>query len=238
LAKIKQIIPNFALNNSNLMFEATNIIYQNNDWITLVLLTVFVLLTFVKILFKDRLFNGGTFFLSKKYLSIYFSKEKTKILNSYQILLFFVQVLVLAVVGLYIYESFQLQSTFFEFTNFLLIVLGVALYFILHNFLGWLLAILFNYQIEFKKILFDKMNYFNNVILWLLPLVIFSVYVKDYKVLFWKITMFWLFLLLLLRYGLILKNNKSVVFNNLFYFILYLCALEIAPLIIVLKLTI
>ncbi|NQV78269.1 MAG: DUF4271 domain-containing protein, partial [Lutibacter sp.] len=67
---------------------------------------------------------------------------------------------------------------------------------------------------------------------------VLSVYLSEYKGLLFEITFLVFLLVLILRYVLILLNNKKLIFNNLFYFILYLCALEIAPLIIVLKLTI
>jgi hypothetical protein len=58
------------------------------------------------------------------------------------------------------------------------------------------------------------------------------------KELFFKITFLVFVILLVLRYSLVLVNNKKLITNNLFYFMLYLCALEIAPLAIILKLTI
>ena len=61
---------------------------------------------------------------------------------------------------------------------------------------------------------------------------------KQFDDLIFKITIFVFLFLLIIRYSLLLINNKKLIFNNLFYFILYLCALEIVPLVIILKLTI
>ena len=63
------------------MFEAKEIIGNNNDWIAVVLLCIFFVLTMVRISYKERLYHESTFFISKKYLSIYFSKEKGKLLT-------------------------------------------------------------------------------------------------------------------------------------------------------------
>ena len=50
------------------MFEAKEIISQNNDWITLVFLLILFLLAINKLLFNDRILHTSTLFLQKKYL--------------------------------------------------------------------------------------------------------------------------------------------------------------------------
>ena len=86
--------------------------------------------------------------------------------------------------------------------------------------------------------MFEKINYLNTVILWILPFLIFSNYTENYKELFLNITAVLVLAFLVLRYLLLILNNKKLILSGFFYFILYLCALEIAPLIIFLKLTI
>ena len=223
---------------ANLMFEATKIIHQNNDWITLVFIIIFIVLTFAKVIFKNRLSHVNTLFLSKKYLSIYFNKEKSNFLSLFQILLSIVQLLALALLFYLVNMYFQFQPELFNFKGYTLIFFYVSLYFSLYFFMGLLLAFLFNFKKVHNKIVYDKMNYFNNLIMWLLPFLVISVYVNQFQKISLEITFFVFVLLLILRYSLIVLNNKKFIYKNLFYFILYLCSLEIAPLIIVLKLTI
>ncbi|WP_457618156.1 DUF4271 domain-containing protein [Lutibacter sp.] len=219
------------------MLETVKIIYQNKDWITIVFLVILIVLTVTKVVFNQRLFRTNTFFLSRKYLSIYFNKEKRKLLNGFQILLFSVQLLALSLLIFLANVYFQFQNELLNLEGYLVILFWVGLYFSLRYVLGFLLAYLFNYKNEYSKIIFDKSNYFNNAILWLLPLLIISVYSKYYNKLFFEITAMFFVFLLIVRCSLMLTMNKKLIFNNLFYFILYICALEIAPLIIVLKLT-
>ena len=220
------------------MFEATEITHQNNDWITLVFLFIFIVLTLLKVLFKDRLLHENTFFFSKKYLSIYYNKEKGNIFNLFQTLFFIVQLLGLSLLFYFINIHFQFQPKLLNFQGYILIFLGVSSYFSLRYLTGLFLSFLLNTKNEFNKIVYDKMSYSRNLILWILPFLVLSVYLSEYKELLFEITFLLFLLVLILRYVLILLNNKKLIFNNLFYFILYLCALEIAPLIIVLKLTI
>ena len=94
-----------------------------------------------------------------------------------------------------------------------------------------------SFQKPYRKMVFDKLNYFNNVILWIIPMVLIYSYVNSYKIFFFNILFLISIALLVVRYGLLLANNKNLIFNNIFYFILYLCALEIAPFVIIFKLT-
>jgi len=220
------------------MFEAKEIIQQNHHWISIVFLAILIFLTEAKVLGKDRLLHTVSLFLSKKYLFIYFNKEKNDILNLFQFLLFMVQILVLALLLFFANSLWQFSGRLNELNGYLLLVGVVGLYFCFRYLIGLFLAEIFNIKNRYNKIVYDKVSYFNNLILWILPFLILSAYANIHKELFLKITFFILVILLILRYVLVLVNNKKLIVNNLFYFILYLCALEIAPLAIILKLTI
>lgn len=220
------------------MFEATKIIHQNNDWITLVLLFVFIVLSLLKVVFKDRLSQINTVFISKNYFLTYFNKGKSNFLNGFHVSLFIVQLLVISLLFYLINTHFQFQQIPLNFRGYILIVFWVSLYYSLRYLIGLLLAFLFNFKNEYSVVAFYKMSYFNNLILWILPFLIITVYIDTYHKLLLNITASLIVILLLLRYSLILMNNKKLIFSNLFYFILYICALEIAPLIIILKLNI
>lgn len=219
------------------MFEAKEILPQNTDWIVLVFFVIFSILTVLKISFEDRLYQTITLFFSKKNLSIYFNKEKINVFNLFQSLFFLVQLLI---ISLLFYVLIGYFKTFFQplnFKTYTLILLGVILYFGFRFVLGFSLAYVLNLTNVYKKILFEKINYFNALILWIIPPLLFLIYTDKNQNLFLWITIILLVILLILRYGLILNNNKYLIFKNLLYFILYLCALEIAPLLIILKLT-
>ncbi|MDF1517012.1 MAG: DUF4271 domain-containing protein [Lutibacter sp.] len=219
------------------MFEAKEIIQQNHHWISLVFLAILVFLTWAKVLYKDRLLHTASLFFSKKYLFIYFNKEKNDILNLFQFFLFMVQILVLALLSYFANSMWQFSDRLNGLDGYLLMLGVVGLYFCFRYLTGLFLAEIFSIKNRYSKIVYDKVSYFNNLILWILPFLILSAYANIHKELFLKTTFFILFMLLILRYVLVLANNKKLIVNNLFYFILYLCALEIAPLAIILKLT-
>lgn len=220
------------------MFEAKEIIHQNHHWVSLVFLAILIFLTWAKVSFKDRLLHTASLFFANKYLFIYFNKEKNDIINLFQFLLFIVQLLVLALLLYFANNLWQFSDRLNALNGYLLLVAGVGLYFCLRYLIGLFLAEIFNIKSKYNRIVYDKVSYFNNLILWILPFIMLSAYANIYKEYFFKITFFVLVILLILRYVLVLVNNKKLIVNNLFYFILYICALEIAPLAIILKLTI
>ncbi len=220
------------------MFEAKEIIHQNHHWISLVFLAILIFLTWAKVMYKDRLLHTASLFIANKYLFIYFNKEKNDILNLFQFLFFMVQILTISLVFYFANNLWQFSAKLNAFNGYLLLVAGVGTYFCLRYLIGLFLAEIFNIKNKYNRIIYDKVSYFNNLILWILPFLILSAYANIYKEFFLKITFIVLVLLLILRYVLVLANNKKLIVNNLFYFILYICALEIAPLAIILKLTI
>lgn len=220
------------------MFEAKEIIHQNHHWVSLVFLAILIFLTLAKVLYKDRLLHTATLFVSNKYLFIYFNKEKNDILNLFQFSLFMVQILAISLLFYFANDLWKFTPRANALNGYLLLVGGVGLYFCLRYLIGLFLAEIFNIKSKYNRIVYDKVSYFNNLILWILPFLVLNAYANIHKEFFLKITFLVLILLLILRYSLILANNKKLIINNLFYFILYICALEIAPLAIILKLTI
>lgn len=220
------------------MNPAKEIISQSNDWITIIFLTQLLVLTSIKVLYHERLFYTSTFFFSKKYLLTYFNKEKNALVNLFQIALFIVQVSGTSLFLYLVNINFQLNNEFLGFNGYLFLLASCSVYFLLSPVVDFLLGKIFNLSEVQKKISYLKLSYFNNLILWMLPFLILTIYAQNYSKFFFYTSIILFVILLLTRYILVLRSNKKLIFNSLFYFILYLCALEIAPLVFILKLTI
>ena len=218
------------------MFEAQNIAHLKYDWITYVFLAILLFLSVLKILFNDRLVNTTAFFLSKKNISTYFNKENQLYFSLFQLLFFIVNLLTLSLLLFFLNEFVQLITTYSSLKIFFMIVISVSMYFSFRFLLSLFLAFIFDLSAVYKKIAFTKINYFNNLTLCLLPFLVFTAYSNNLNYLPLKITFFIFIILLIIRYVLFLTNNKKLIINNLFYFILYLCALEIVPIVLILKL--
>ena len=219
------------------MFEATKIISQNNDWIAFVFLMILFLLTLNKLFFNDRILHTSTLFLQKRFLLIYYNKEKSVVFNLFQVIFFLIKILVISLIAYHINVFFKIYENINGLKGYSILLGGVVIYFLFHYLIGVFIAEILNFGKIYNKIVYEKISYFNNLILWVLPFLIIYTYTHSFNTFFFNILFFLSLLLLAIRYGLLLYNNKNLIFNNIFYFILYLCALEIAPFVIILKLT-
>jgi hypothetical protein len=217
------------------MFEAKEIFTKNNDWILFIFLFILFLLAIVRLSFKDRLLHTNTLFIQKKYLKQYFNKEKNIVLNLFQTSLFIIQVLSLSLLFYFAIDNFKLNPIYIGFNGYLYILLGITLYFLFRHLIGMFLAEVFSLKKFHKRVLYDKMSYFNNLSLWILPFIITYAYIDIFKGGFFTFILVLFSILLVFRYVLFILNNKTLLYNNLFYFILYLCAFELAPLFVLFR---
>jgi len=220
------------------MFNAEEIVRLNNNWIVLVFIIMLLILVILKRSFGKRLSRTYSMLLTKSYVQIYYNKDKGKYFATFSFLFFIVQTLAVSLLIYLLIPHLILKNSVSNLNLYLLISGIVAAYFILRYFMGFLLATLFQLKELFFKLSFERSNYLSNIVLWLLPLLLLSTYVVFLKFTMIKLTAIFFIIMLVFRYVLLLMNNKNLILNNLFYFILYICTLEIAPLILILKLTI
>lgn len=216
-----------------MIFLTPNLL-DNKDWITAVFVLIFILLGIAKLMYNDRLFKLLTFFVNNDYFLKY--KNETRLVNGFSIILFVVLVLIISLL-FYGYFVFYYPETiknkgFVVFLDFFLIII---LFLFLRGLVGKLLGILFQLEKPQQKIAFSKSGYLYSLSLLLLPFLLATFYVKAYNFFMFKLTTIVFIILLVFRYVVVFKFNKKNIFYQLFYFMLYLCALEIAPVLLVYK---
>jgi len=158
-------------------------------------------------------------------------QENTSFFSSFYSLLFLFSCTVLALI-MSLLISERNEDFSFSFSFFLLVLGIIFSYFILKSILELLMVKLFliNKQVRFYVV--SKFGYLYSISFFLLILFVlfqfgplnFSFFVTIASGLFF------------LNFVLHVFNNKNLVFSKLFYYILYLCAFEISPLIIMFKL--
>ncbi len=208
------------------------------DWVTLVFVLIFVLLSVAKLLYKDRLFKLMTVFFTNDYFLTY-TKETGKIFNRFNFIIFIVQILI---ISLLIFEylifykpNIIKEKGFFVFVEIALLLAGFLL---LRTIIGLLLGYLFDVNKEQERLSFSKMSYLYSAALLILPLLGFTYYINTSNKALFILTATVFTILLTVRYVVIFTYNKNNVFKQLFNFILYLCALEIAPILLMSKIVI
>lgn len=216
------------------MFEGVEKISLTSDWVTLIFLFVLVLLAIIQMNFSERFSKLFSLVYSEKYYTDYI-KTRPLIFNWFHVIFFFV---IIFNISLYIYFALsafsapEMQGQFFFYFQILIMTIG---YFILRYFVGFLLGNIFELEEDQNYLTFLKISNLALISVVIFPLLILTNYSAG---LFHKFLITFgivvSFAIALFRYFVLIKNEK-LSFNNLFYLFLYLCALELAPFIVLYK---
>ncbi len=217
------------------MGEATERILISNDWVTIVLLTIIGLLIYNKIKYPVRFKSLQSLLYNNSYINNY-SKSTPLLFNSFNLIFYFIFIFIFSLLLFVIINQYGLITDANRKETFLLIIIYAFSFVIIRFIIGFLLAFLFEKENEQHYFTFTKLSYLGNFSLLILPLIIINFYINSFY--FSQFLIIIASLLLVFYYFLQIKNNQKLVFGKMFYFILYLCALEISPFIIIYKLII
>lgn len=207
----------------------------SNEWFTIFIVFGLVLITMSKFLFAKRFDDFLQVIGNSKYLKIY--ERDQKFIDGFDTLLFLNLVFGAATFS-YIAYSTVISPIKFEIITFLKVVFGVAALILMKVLFERLIASLFEIDRIIDSYLFQKTSYLNFSGFILLPINVLLIFTLEPSK-----TIIYIVLAILLLINLIglftsFKNYQKLIINNLFYFILYLCALEIGPYLILYKLII
>ena len=209
--------------------------WTDNNWITITFIFMIGWLVLANFLFKKRFFKFSKPFQSKRYFVDYISI--TTIFHPFNIIFLIFQINFYAFLVLKIMEYFNKSLSKNELFLFLKINLVMLIFYILRYFYGKIFAFVFKMKKEQEGLSFVKTSYLAKTALYIFPLLIIFNYIDFKNGLLFLILGIYTGLILLVKYVFIMQQNQKLIFNKLFYFILYLCTLEIIPLLLVLKLT-
>jgi len=201
-------------------------IIENRDWATLVFIMAFGIIALTKSVYENRFGDFVKLIYSDKYARIY--RDSSHLMSMFSISLFFVQI---------ISFSFFIQLLLSHFgyglkTDWVLFIqiFTFVLYFILSKYLiEKIIATSFNIEELVEQYNLQKVTYRTYIGLILLPIDIVLFY---YDSILKNIPLLIFYIILginVLLYLVSIKNYRKEIFSKLFYFILYLCTLEIAP---------
>lgn len=217
------------------MFDGQERIVFSPDWLTIVFLVILLLIAIIKNNFSEQLSSLFSLLYSDKYYSD-FGKVKPLIWNNFNILFFLIFILVSAVMIYYSLNAYVNDSFRFDLGYFLKILAGVLIYLVLRYTFEVILSSLFEIFEEYRFFSFVKLSNLFLISVYLLPVLLFITYVNSSQyVIFIGAALIFLALVILFRYIKALQYDR-INFSNIFYLFLYLCALEIAPIILIYKL--
>ena len=198
-----------------------------NNWITMLFLVGFILLFFMKLYKPSRLLGYSISFFTRGFMEKR-AEEKPAIFSTFHFLIYSFTVLTFS---LFVYTLIPEIQTKNNVISYSYLILYLLIYMVFRSLTDYLLSKLFNLSDYVRYFIFTKNGYLYTLSIWLFPILIIYNYGYKNNYFLWGSFL----ILLAIRFGLVFYNNKKLIIKHLFYFILYLCALEIAPLFIILK---
>jgi len=201
-------------------------ILATKDWATVLFVLCFILIAITKTFFEARFNEFLKLLVTDKYVKIY--KDPSHMMSWFTISLFFVQLFSFSFFALILLDHFGLADKN-DSIKFIQIITLIGVFVLSKYLIEKIIATSFKIEEFTEQFNLQKVSYRTFLGLILLPINIL-LYYND--ILPGFIIYFSLFTLLIINaftYILSLKKYQNLLFSKMFYFILYLCALEIAP---------
>lgn len=201
-------------------------IVENKDWATALFLFSLVLIALSKSLFENRFSEFIKLIVSDKYLKVY--KDSGLMMSWFTIFLFIVQILSFSFFIHLLLNSFG-YTIKTDWISYIQIFTFLTVFILSKYLIEKIIGTAFEIEEFVEQFNLQKVSYRTFIGLFLLPINCFLYYNDSIS---HNLILFFLFIILIinvLTYLLSIKNYQNILFGNLFYFILYLCALEIAP---------
>ena len=201
-------------------------ITENKDWATVLFVLSFAIIAITKSVFENRFGDFANLIFSNKYTKVY--RDSSHLKSGFTVALFFVQVISLA---FFIQISLSYFSSASK-TDWLLYIqiFTFLVFFILSKYLiEKIIATSFNIEEFMEQFNLQKVTYRTYIGLFILPLNIILFYYDSFSRNIPLVIIAIIIVINILTYLISIKNYQNLIFGKLFYFILYLCALEIAP---------
>jgi hypothetical protein len=201
-------------------------ILEHRDWATYLFVFSFVLIAITKTAFETRFSEFLRILVTDKYIKVY--KDTSHLMSGFTILLFIVQIISFSF-------FIQLVLNFFGYvskTDWIIFIRIFTFFgiFVLSKFLiEKIVATIFNIEEFAEQFNLQKVSYRTFIGLILLPINIYLFYNNTPANILIYITIAVILIINLFSYLVSLKIYQNLLIGKLFYFILYLCALEIAP---------
>ena len=204
----------------------------SNELFTILIGIGIVFIALAKLLHPKR-FNDFVFILGDfKYLKIYAREQK--FLDGFDGLLFVNLIISSSIFILIIYQLIlgEIEVSISLFFN---LVVGIGVFILIKVLIERLIGSLFEIDALIDQYLFQKISYKNFIGVLLIPVNALLIYSFTASTKIILVILFFLFIISVIGLITSFKAHQNLIKKNLFYFILYLCALEIAPYLIIYK---
>lgn len=207
----------------------------SNEWFTIFIVLGLVLIALSKFLYGNRFKDFVAVLGNSKYLKIYARDQK--FIDGFDALMFFNLIISVSIFSFIVYSNFVSDADF-NVLVFFKLLFAVGAIVLIKVLLERLIGSLFEIDTLIDSYLFQKTTYKNYSGFVLLPINILLIYtLTPSKIIVYSVLGL-IIIINLIGFITSFKNHQKLLLNNIFYFILYLCALEIGPYLILYKLII
>jgi len=202
------------------------------DFYTIILVLGILIIAIAKLTSPKRFDDFVSVLGNSKYIKIY-SREQ-KFLDKFDALLFTNLILSTSLFSFIMYQFFTKTNTL-SIDLMIKISFGICIFILIKVLFERWSGSLLEIDAAIDQYLFQKISYKNFLGVLLIPINAFLIFSFSPTLLFFYIIFALLFIVIIIGLITSLKTHQSLIKHNLFYFILYLCTLEIAPFIILYK---
>lgn len=199
---------------------------ENKDWATALFIFAFVLIAIAKSMFENRFNEFSRLIISDKYIKVY--RDSSQMSSWFTVSLFVVQLISLSFFIQLALHTFGIVSKT-DWLIYIQIFTFLTFYILSRYLIELIIATAFDIEEFVAQFNLQKVSYRTYIGVFLLPINCFLFYSdsisKELLLGFIAIVL----IINLFTYLVSLKNYQNILMGKLFYFILYLCALEIAP---------
>ncbi len=203
------------------------------DWITVIIFTSALFLVLAKAIFYSRFMNFIILPFNSKYVFLY--NKKDRLLNGFNLLF---GIFLLLNFSLFLYYGvvfFRPEGMISSLLLFSIITIFLFLFLLAKILTQLSSGAIFNSSSIISQIVFKKITYlyYSGLVMFLINLLLTYVFIASREI--YLLGAVLATIILIIGWTTVIKTHLKFVTSYFFYFILYLCALEIAPLIIILN---
>ena len=201
-------------------------IIENKDWATFLFVFTFALIAFTKSVYENRFGDFMNLLFSDKYSKVY--RDSSNIKSTFTVALFIAQLISFAF-------FIQLTLNLFGFASktdwllFIQITTSLTFFIFAKYLIEKIIATSFNIEEFAEQFNLQKVTYRTYIGLLILPINIILFYYDTFSTNIPLIIIAIILIMNTLTYLISIKKYQKLILGKLFYFILYLCTLEIAP---------
>ncbi len=199
---------------------------ESKDWATFLFVLSFILIAIAKTAFETRFSDYLKILVSDKYIKVY--KDTSHLMSGFTILLFIVQLISFSFFIQIVLYKFGYVPTI-EWILYIRIISFLAVFILSKFLIEKIIATAFNIEDFTEQFNLQKVSYRTYVSMLLLPFNIYLFYNESSSNTLLICIICVILAINVYTYLVSLKIYQNLLISKMFYFILYLCALEIAP---------